>query len=71
MAYVENELSDDFPPAWRVGDFGMELDTVPGFVIVGNGREGGGGGMPDNVEVFGGFEELISMGHPDLERFPR
>ena len=65
-ADTENELSDDFSSAWRVGNFGMELDTVPWFVIVGDGCEGSGGGMPNDMKVSGDLGELIPMGHPDL-----
>lgn len=65
-ADTKNELSDDFSSAWRVSDFWMELNTVPWFVIVGNGCEGGARGMPNNMEVEGYFRELISVGHPNL-----
>ena len=51
VADVENELSDDFSPAWRVSDLGMELDTIPRFVVVDDGCKGGSGCMPDDVEV--------------------
>ena len=66
---VDNELSDDFSPAWRVSDLRMELDTVPWLVVMGDGCEGGIGGMPDDMEVSRDFGELVSMGHPDLENF--
>ena len=35
-ADVKNKLADDFSSARRVGNFRMELDTVPWFVIVGD-----------------------------------
>ena len=50
-ADIENELSDNFSPAWRVGDLGMELDTIPWLVVVDDGRKGSSGCMPDDVEV--------------------
>jgi hypothetical protein len=34
---------------------------------VGDGCKGGGGGMPDDMEVARDFGELVPMGHPDLE----
>ena len=66
VADAENELSNDFSPTWRVGDLRMELDTIPRFLVVGDRCEGGGGGMPDDMEVGRDFGELIPMGHPDL-----
>ena len=65
---VENELSDDLSPAWRMGDLGVELDTVPRLIVVGDGCEGGSGGMPDDMEVGRDLGELIPMRHPDLEK---
>lgn len=69
-ADVKNKLADDFSSARRVGNFRMELDTVPWFVIVGDSREGGVGGMTNDMEVGRNFRELISMRHPDLQNFP-
>jgi hypothetical protein len=66
VADVKDELSNDFSPAWRVGDLRMELDTIPRLPVVGYGCEGSGRGMPDDVEVGWDFGELIPMGHPDL-----
>jgi len=66
---VDDELSDDFSSARRVGDFGMELDTVPWLIVMGDGCEGGGRGMSDNVKIGGDFGELIPMRHPDLGFF--
>lgn len=68
-ADVKNELSDDFSPTWRMGDLRMKLDTVPWLVVVGDGCEGCGRSMPDDMEIGGDFRELVSMGHPDLENF--
>lgn len=63
---VENELSDDFSPSWGMRDLGVELDTIPWFIVVGDGCEGGSGGMSDDVKVGRDFGELVPMGHPDL-----
>lgn len=54
-ADAKNKLSDDFSPTWRVGDFRMELNTVPWFLIVGDGCEGSIGGVSNNVEAGGDF----------------
>ena len=69
LADVENELSDDFSPAWGVGDLGVELNTIPWLIVVDDCCEGGGGGMPDDMEVGRDFGQLIPMRHPDLENF--
>ena len=63
---VKNELSDNFSPAWRVGDLGVELDAVPRLVVMGDGCKWSIMCMPDDVEVRRNFRELISMRHPDL-----
>ena len=68
-ADVDNELSDDFSPAWRVGDLGMELDAIPGLIVVGDCCEGSSGGVPDDVEVCRDSGELVPVGHPNLETF--
>jgi len=69
VADVENELSDDFSPAWRVGDLRVELNTIPWLIVMGDGCKGGSGCMSDDMEVGRDFGELIPMGHPDLEKF--
>ena len=62
----ENKPLDNFSSAWRVCDFGVKLNTVPRLIIVSNRCKGSRGSMADDMEVGRDFEELISVGHPDL-----
>jgi hypothetical protein len=65
---VKYKLSNHLSAAWRVGDFWMELNTVPWFVIMGHSCERGIGGTPNDVEAGRNFRELITMRHPDLKK---
>jgi len=40
FANVENKASDDFATFFRMGDFGMELDTIYWFRVVREGSKG-------------------------------
>lgn len=49
----------------RVGDLGVELDTVDGLGLVGNTSVRGVGGGGNGVEALGQLGELVTVAHPD------
>ena len=70
-ADAEHESADHFLPAGRVRDFGVELDAIEWFGVVGNGGEGRVRRAADDVEIGGERGELVAVGHPYLGRARR
>lgn len=67
LADTENELSKDLLPLGGVGDLSVELDSVNGFRLVGDGGERSGRSRSDGEETFGKSGSLVSVRHPDLQ----
>lgn len=70
-ADVEDKPADDLTSAGRVSDFGVELDTVEWFRVVGNSGEGCVGRVTDDMEVLGDCRELVAVRHPYLHFLPK
>jgi len=67
MADFYSKIGNDFPAERGMSDLGMELDAVVGFGRVGYGSKGCRGGLPDSNKVLWQVQELVTVGHPDLE----
>lgn len=67
MADLDREIGNDLAAQGRMRDFRVKLDSKIGFGGVGDCREGCRHGLSNGDKVFGEVEELIAMGHPDLE----
>jgi len=66
LADTENEVGKDLLSLGGVGNLGVELDSVNGFRLVGDGGERSGRSGSDGEETFGKSGSLVSVRHPDL-----